>query len=454
MSDDKQVELKQDALDIVDSWLGESTGTEEKPKQPVFDARARRLGLGAKYVPHKREQEPPSVLKKKLLREKRRRKEKNMEDRDTSSESDSDEDKMSKAKSIKSKMPLGVPPKSSQPVNPKKKNWREIPSLKMEVYRVERKLGSGTFGSVFLVRAKSDGKAYALKQIRVNRDDIVEGVIAASRESTINKALLAGCNDKTRQYFVNMKEQFYTERRGLKGTSVWNNIVLEYVGSTLSHHILHSPSLPKDILIPQIINEVAYLHSLHIMHRDIKPSNILLLEKPSMQAKLCDFGCSKQIVGSIENHRSTPLVTSRFYRAPELLMGATRYGFAIDIWSLGCVIAEILVGTPLFIALDSDADQLLSIINILGTPSEEDLAQMQVPRSNREVLSSIQPITRIPLSTLLPRDVSPEYRSMLEAIFCYDPSKRPTASEMLSYCHCMCLLGKNGREKLAVGSSL
>lgn len=54
MSDDKQVELKQDALDIVDSWLGESTGTEEKPKQPVFDARARRLGLGAKYVPHKR----------------------------------------------------------------------------------------------------------------------------------------------------------------------------------------------------------------------------------------------------------------------------------------------------------------------------------------------------------------------------------------------------------------
>ena len=99
-------------------------------------------------------------------------------------------------------------------------------------------------------------------------------MIAASRESTINKALLAGCNDKTRQYFVNMKgsldeeeiweEQFYTERRGLKGTSVWNNIVvergdahsqvLEYVGSTLSHHILHSPSLPKDILIPQIIN--------------------------------------------------------------------------------------------------------------------------------------------------------------------------------------------------------
>ena len=126
------------------------------------------------------------------------------------------------------------------------------------------------------------------------------------------------------------------------------------------------------------------------MHRDIKPSNILLLEKPSMQAKLCDFGCSKQIVGSIENHRSTPLVTSRFYRctliaglmrrAPELLMGATRYGYAIDVWSLGCgtrkeresqrVIAEILVGTPLFIALDSDADQLLSIINSTDKATE------------------------------------------------------------------------------------
>ena len=128
------------------------------------------------------------------------------------------------------------------------------------------------------------------------------------------------------------------------------------MGSTLSHHILHNPSLQKDTIISQIINgarsffcsrlEVAYLHSLHIMHRDIKPSNILILETPSIQAKLCDFGCSKQIAGSIENHRSTPLVTSRFYRysntirlicrAPELLMGATRYGYAIDIWSLGC----------------------------------------------------------------------------------------------------------------------
>lgn len=126
---------------------------------------------------------------------------------------------------------------------------------------------------------------------------------------------------------------------------------------------------------------MSFLHSHQIIHRDLKPSNILL--SADSKAKLCDFGCSKRIEGSMENHRSTPLVTSRFYRlanhaclmsrAPELLMGATRYGTAIDIWSLGCgtdgnrewvtVIAEIFSGTPLFVSLESDAEQLVSIIN-------------------------------------------------------------------------------------------
>ncbi|KAK8789504.1 hypothetical protein WA538_001045 [Blastocystis sp. DL] len=101
MSEKQSVELNQDALDVVDAWLGTSTATTENT-QPVFEKRAQRLGLGAKFVPHKKKEEVNSVLKKKVLREKRRKKEKMLENRDSSSDSE-EEESVSKAKSIKSR---------------------------------------------------------------------------------------------------------------------------------------------------------------------------------------------------------------------------------------------------------------------------------------------------------------------------------------------------------------
>ncbi|CBK24556.2 uncharacterized protein [Blastocystis hominis] len=106
MSEDHGVEIKQDALNVVDSWLGASSSNQEEEavKQPVFERRAQRLGLGAKYVPHKKKTEPPSVLKKKLLREKRRKREQRLEEAGDSSNSDSKEEGLSKAKLVKSKL--------------------------------------------------------------------------------------------------------------------------------------------------------------------------------------------------------------------------------------------------------------------------------------------------------------------------------------------------------------
>ncbi|KAK8805023.1 hypothetical protein JH06_1828 [Blastocystis sp. subtype 4] len=108
MSDDQHVELNKNALDIVDSWLDFSK-TESSPKeQPQFEKRAQRLGLGAKFVPHKRQEEVGSVLKKKVLREKRRKREQVLENKDSSSESDSEEG-LSKASLVKSKAIRQVP---------------------------------------------------------------------------------------------------------------------------------------------------------------------------------------------------------------------------------------------------------------------------------------------------------------------------------------------------------
>lgn len=114
MSDNRSVEIDKNALDVVDSWLGATSPTEEEVKQPVFEKRAQRLGLGAKFVPHKKvllpslpnmqQQDVPSVLKKKILREKRRKREQKLEERDVSSDSDSEEENMSKARLLKSKV--------------------------------------------------------------------------------------------------------------------------------------------------------------------------------------------------------------------------------------------------------------------------------------------------------------------------------------------------------------
>lgn len=105
--------MNNDMLDVVDSWLGQSGGDEKEVKQPVFEKRPQRLGLGAKYVPHKKalsvdgdhlqEETTNSLLKKKLNRENRRKREQRLENQDVSSESDSDEEMQSRAKAIKSK---------------------------------------------------------------------------------------------------------------------------------------------------------------------------------------------------------------------------------------------------------------------------------------------------------------------------------------------------------------
>lgn len=124
-------------------------------------------------------------------------------------------------------------------------------------------------------------------------------------------------------------DHFYTIREENQKKTFWNNIVsiqhskqqvLEYYGSTLSHNLPTTLDLKLNYIQQLIAGsfrfqisgiEVAHLHKLHILHRDLKPSNILVQNN---RLKVCDFGCSKIIEGTSEQHRSTPLVTSRFYR--------------------------------------------------------------------------------------------------------------------------------------------
>lgn len=150
----------------------------------------------------------------------------------------------------------------------------------------------------------------------------------------------------------------------------------------------------------QLFRSLAYIHSLGVCHRDIKPQN-LLLDPETAVLKLCDFGSAKQLFPGEPN---VSYICSRYYRAPELIFGAINYTTKIgksiefsvtmnwlqmnvslifnifvsdclDVWSAGCVLAELLLGQPIFPG-DSGVDQLVEIIKVLGTPTREQIREM------------------------------------------------------------------------------
>jgi serine/threonine protein kinase len=130
------------------------------------------------------------------------------------------------------------------------------------------------------------------------------------------------------------------------------------------------PTILKKYLF-QILKGLEYLGTLNIAHRDLKPHNILI-DPSTNQAVVCDFGSAKRLVEGEEN---IAYICARCYRAPELVLGATEYTTAIDMWSFGCIVAEILNKKPFFIG-DSNIEQFIKILVVLGTPKKEELNEM------------------------------------------------------------------------------
>lgn len=165
---------------------------------------------------------------------------------------------------------------------------------------------------------------------------------------------------------------------GEKPDEQYLNLVMDFVPETV-HSVLRAHSQANKALplatvklyAYQLLRSLAYIHSLGICHRDIKPQN-LLVDPYTHVVKLCDFGSAKILVRGEPN---VAYICSRFYRAPELIFGATAYTVVIDVWSVGCVVAELLLGAPLF-AGESGVDQLVEIIKVLGTPTLDEIQAM------------------------------------------------------------------------------
>lgn len=145
------------------------------------------------------------------------------------------------------------------------------------------------------------------------------------------------------------------------------------------HRVIYSrQDLSEDHIqyfIWQILKGLLYMHSANIIHRDLKPSNLLLVQINLFQNKACDLKiCDLGLARGYEDEeeQKTEYVVTRWYRAPEVILNASQYSKAIDIWSVGCILAELLGRTPLFPGEDF-LDQVQRIISVLGTPNFEDM---------------------------------------------------------------------------------
>ncbi|CAA3009987.1 shaggy-related kinase alpha-like [Olea europaea subsp. europaea] len=229
-------------------------------------------------------------------------------------------------------------------------------------YMAERVVGQGSFGVVFQAKCLETGETVAIKKVLQDKR-------YKNRELQTMRIL-------DHPNVVSLKHCFFSTT---KKDGLYLNLVLEYVPETIHRVIRHyskmsqrMPMIYVKLYAYQIFRALAYIHgSIGVCHRDIKPQN-LLVNPHTHQVKLCDFGSAKVLVKGEPN---ISYICSRYYRAPELIFGATEYTTAIDIWSAGCVLAELLLGQPLFPG-ESGVDQLVEIIKVLGTPTREEIKCM------------------------------------------------------------------------------
>jgi glycogen synthase kinase 3 beta len=243
----------------------------------------------------------------------------------------------------------------------------------------DNEIGRGAFGKVLLATVKGTGEKVAIKKVFQDRR-------YKNRELPIMLEL-------HHPNIVELKSYFCTKAEKASEDEFFLNCIMEYVPQTLSDLISQNrkgktkfDNIILKLFSYQMLKCIGYLHSLGICHRDIKPQNILI-DPADYTLKLCDFGCAKHLVPTESN---IAYICSRYYRPPELIIGATKYTTQVDVWSMGCVIAELVMNRPIF-AGKSATDQLLEVMKVLGTPTNEQMKAMNEKSKGSSKFPKISP---------------------------------------------------------------
>jgi len=268
------------------------------------------------------------------------------------------------------------------------------------------KIGGGSFGAVYLVKEKDTNKVYAMKKFYL--DNLGNGgakkqyeILSKFNHENIHKVIDMFVAPNKNQYLI---------------TPYYQNNLYNYTSKKLPEKVIKQ-------IIYQIVCGLNYLHSLKYIHRDIKPDNILISSEGKII--LTDFDLCRQESKGKDDPMTRTAVTL-YYRAPELFFGDSYYGNKIDIWSIGCVFAELITGKPLFKA-NNELGTLSNIIETIGCPSEENWPGVSQ-------LPNYLPFTggEFKLGKILEEGgLSKEGIDIATKMLMLDPKKRPSCEELL-----------------------
>ncbi|KAJ3561800.1 hypothetical protein NP233_g9974 [Leucocoprinus birnbaumii] len=308
----------------------------------------------------------------------------------------------------------------------RRRGYHSLSSTFGKVFHVEkrwklvREMGAGAYGVVIAAADEISGETVAIKLV-TRVFEKVQLAKRALREIT----LLRHFNHENITGLIDVDAI----------TPDFNEIYLfmEPMEADLHQIIKSGQSLTNEhvqYFIYQILRGMKYIHSASVIHRDLKPGNLLV--NADCELKICDFGLSRGFNSTPDDnaHHLTEYVATRWYRAPEIMLAFRRYNTAIDVWSIGCILGELLMGKPMFKGKDY-VDQLNKILDVLGSPEERIIKKIGSDKAQAYV--RLLPFKRtVPLRRLMP-NADVQALDLLGKMLTFDPSERVSVIEALEH---------------------
>jgi len=295
----------------------------------------------------------------------------------------------------------------------------EVEAHILERYELIQRLGKGAYGIVWKAMDKKYKQVVALKK-----------VFDAFRNST----------DAQRTY---REVIFLQDLNGHDNVVRLRNIVraennmdlylvFEYMEADL--HLVIRANILEDVhrqyIVYQTLKALKYVHSAELIHRDLKPANILI--NSDVVIKVADFGLARSVAfhGDDHDYKLSEYVATRWYRAPEILLGSSKYSKAVDMWSVGCILGELLIGKPIFQG-KSSLNQIEKVLELVGKPKPEDVEAIDSPHAET-ILNSLSGIKRKSFHQFF-GEITDDAMDLLKKLLTFNPNHRITVEEALKH---------------------
>jgi len=281
----------------------------------------------------------------------------------------------------------------------------------MDRYTKLEKLGEGTYATVYKGKARGSEKWVALKEISLDSEEGAPST--AIREISLMKEL-------RHDNIVKLNDVIHTDNKLMLVFEYMDQDLKKYMdscGGALPHYQVQS-------FLFQLLRGIEFCHSQRVLHRDLKPQNLLINSRGEL--KLADFGLARAF--GIPVYTFSNEVVTLWYRGPDVLLGSRNYSTSIDMWSVGCIFAEMVTGRPLFPGKNNE-DQLLKIFKVRGTPNEKTWPKVIELPDWKPDFPVFPPI---PLNSLFPQ-MSQNAIDLLSSFLQYDPSQRISAKDAIRH---------------------